>query len=127
MVTLTLIFLFGLFVSPFVEAEHAISEEIIKHVNHMKTSWTAGHNLHFKGRDIEFAKGLCGVRPQKENPNPPLPVADIEPLKDIPATFDARTQWPNCTSIRLIRDQGACGSCWVNSCTAWSVALCIAC
>jgi len=30
----------------------------------------------------------------------------------IPDTFDAREQWANCPSIKEVRDQGACGSCW---------------
>src|SRR5690349_14972735 len=30
----------------------------------------------------------------------------------IPDSFDSRTQWPNCPSISLIRDQSDCGSCW---------------
>ncbi|XP_055613673.1 cathepsin B-like, partial [Uranotaenia lowii] len=29
---------------------------------------------------------------------------------DIPEEFDARTHWPNCTSIGDVRDQGCCGS-----------------
>ena len=31
----------------------------------------------------------------------------------LPDTFDAREEWPNCKSISEIRDQGKCGSCWV--------------
>lgn len=31
-----------------------------------------------------------------------------------PKNFDARKHWPNCPTIGEIRDQGACGSCWVN-------------
>lgn len=30
----------------------------------------------------------------------------------IPKNFDARKKWPKCTSIKLIRDQSRCGSCW---------------
>lgn len=30
----------------------------------------------------------------------------------IPSSFDARAQWPNCPTIKEIRDQGSCGSCW---------------
>eukprot|EP00750_Incisomonas_marina_P028951 INCI7013.2.p1 GENE.INCI7013.2~~INCI7013.2.p1 ORF type:complete len:505 (-),score=81.32 INCI7013.2:1795-3309(-) len=30
----------------------------------------------------------------------------------IPQSFDARTKWSSCTSIKTIRNQGACGSCW---------------
>ena len=33
-------------------------------------------------------------------------------MQDLPADFDARTRWPNCTSISTIRDQANCGSCW---------------
>ena len=29
-----------------------------------------------------------------------------------PDSFDARTYWPNCSSIQQIRDQSDCGSCW---------------
>jgi cathepsin B len=107
-------FILAFFGAPVAKSEDAISEHIIRHINGLKTSWTAHHNLHFKGKDLDFAKGLCGVLPQDKNPNPPLPVADIKPLDAIPSTFDSRTQWPNCSSIRLIRDQGACGSCWVS-------------
>jgi hypothetical protein len=31
----------------------------------------------------------------------------------IPKHFDAREKWPECESLRVIVDQGACGSCWV--------------
>lgn len=31
----------------------------------------------------------------------------------IPKTFDARLRWWKCKSIREVRDQGNCGSCWV--------------
>ena len=33
--------------------------------------------------------------------------------QDIPESFDAREQWPDCPTIQEIRDQGSCGSCWV--------------
>lgn len=33
----------------------------------------------------------------------------------LPESFDAREQWPNCPTIREIRDQGSCGSCWVST------------
>jgi len=31
---------------------------------------------------------------------------------DIPDSFDARVQWPDCGGISTVRDQSACGSCW---------------
>jgi len=36
---------------------------------------------------------------------------------DIPESFDAREQWPNCSSISTITNQGMCGSCWAMSST----------
>ncbi|PIC25499.1 hypothetical protein B9Z55_018407 [Caenorhabditis nigoni] len=33
-------------------------------------------------------------------------------LAIIPETFDARIKWPKCKSIKLIRNQANCGSCW---------------
>ena len=45
---------------------------------------------------------------------------------DLPATFDAREQWPNCSSIKEVRDQSACGSCWAfGAATAMTDRLCI--
>ncbi|KIH55953.1 papain family cysteine protease, partial [Ancylostoma duodenale] len=34
---------------------------------------------------------------------------------DLPERFDAREKWPNCTSMKFIRDQSGCGSCWAVS------------
>ncbi|XP_055354490.1 cathepsin B-like cysteine proteinase [Paramacrobiotus metropolitanus] len=36
----------------------------------------------------------------------------------LPAQFDARTRWPTCVSIKEVRDQGGCGSCWALSVAA---------
>lgn len=30
----------------------------------------------------------------------------------IPDSFDSREAWPGCDSIKEIRDQSTCGSCW---------------
>ena len=34
-------------------------------------------------------------------------------LDNLPDEFDSRTEWPECPSIGEVRDQGACGSCYV--------------
>ena len=33
-------------------------------------------------------------------------------LDDLPTSFDAREQWPDCSNLQTVRDQGQCGSCW---------------
>ncbi|CAJ0594741.1 unnamed protein product [Cylicocyclus nassatus] len=46
---------------------------------------------------------------------------------DIPESFDARKKWPECQSIKLVRNQGNCGSCWaVSAASVMSDRLCIA-
>ena len=61
---------------------------------------------------VPYAKRMCGTILKETNP---LPVKKIPHLQDLPETFDAREQWPNCPTVKEIRDQGACGSCWVGA------------
>lgn len=86
--------------------------DIVEVVNTQQTSWKAGHNfLYIPVEDrIQYGKKLCGVLPTPEHLK--LPVKNIVVPNDLPDSFDARTQWPNCPTIKEIRDQGDCGSCW---------------
>lgn len=43
---------------------------------------------------------------------------DVEGIR-LPDSFDARQQWPKCTTVGQIRDQGSCGSCWVGQTAKW--------
>ena len=92
------------------------SEKIVEIVNAMGTTWRAGINPRFVGVTENYVKGLCGSL----KGGPQLPVKNIEPLKDIPDTFDARQKWSHCRTIGEIRDQGSCGSCWVSN-SQWIV------
>lgn len=45
----------------------------------------------------------------------------------LPTSLDLRTMYPKCRTIRMIRDQGGCGSCWaVSSMTSITDRYCIA-
>ncbi|KAK3087280.1 hypothetical protein FSP39_004004 [Pinctada imbricata] len=90
-----------------------LSDEMIWFINKVNTSWKAGQNFHhIKQEDrLDHVKIMCGTYLDVP-PHLQLPVRDIEPRKDLPDTFDARTQWSNCPTIKEIRDQGSCGSCW---------------
>jgi len=46
---------------------------------------------------------------------------------NIPDNFDSREAWPKCDSIKDIRDQANCGSCWAfGAVEAMSDRICIA-
>lgn len=85
-----------------------LSQDMVDFVNNLNTTWKAGHN--FKGASKEYVKGLCGVI---KNPHAlSLPVLEQGDIGALPKEFDAREQWPYCPTIKEIRDQGSCGSCW---------------
>jgi hypothetical protein len=44
-----------------------------------------------------------------------LPDSTLPLHNNLPISFDSRTRWPRCTSIRDIYDQSACGDCWAVS------------
>jgi len=68
--------------------------------------------VNFENVSLEHVKGLCGVVRGINAIRLPVRSHKIDPAS-LPDSFDARTQWPNCATIKEIRDQGSCGSCWV--------------
>jgi Papain family cysteine protease len=69
--------------------------------------------VNFEGRTVEHVKRLCGVLKDPNGYRPPVRRHEFDP-RSLPDSFDAREQWPNCPTIKEIRDQGSCGSCWVS-------------
>ena len=86
-------------------------QEIADRINADSSStWKAGINSRFVGMTSAQIRRLMGVK--KTPPSQMLPVKQMEVMADLPDTFDARMQWPQCESIGVIRDQSDCGSCW---------------
>jgi len=51
--------------------------------------------------------GLDAIKKQMgalKDPSKTLPYKDIVPSENLPDSFDSRTNWPNCESIKEIRD-----------------------
>lgn len=102
-------------------------KEIVDIVNKANAGWEAAVPSNRFG-SMEDVKTLCGTWTKGHANYKPAEVAPYtEIAADIPASYDARTAHPNCTTISKIRDQSACGSCWAfGSTEAFEDSRCIA-
>ncbi|XP_022103421.1 cathepsin B-like cysteine proteinase 3 [Acanthaster planci] len=90
------------------------SADLVKKINSMNTTWKAGPN--FAGETAESVLKRLGTPRLSLEKVPKLPVIERERADgDIPEEFDARVQWPNCTSIGRIYAQGNCQASWAFS------------
>jgi cathepsin B len=104
--------------------------EIADHVNSLNTTWTATTYPKFGLLKSQHeVKALLGSKPKGSEAklrydNARKTYANSK--LTAPDSFDSRTNWPKCDSIRDIRDQSNCGSCWaVSSASAMSDRWCI--
>lgn len=109
-------------------AEKLEGDDLIEYVNSAQKLWKAKRHHRFSRYSDRTKYGLMGVNHVK------LSVKAkkyLSPTKDldmyVPESFDSRTQWPDCDSIKLVRDQSSCGSCWAfGAVEAMSDRICIA-
>lgn len=103
---------------------HPLSDEYITKINQKAKTWKAGKN--FEIEDWERVKRIgSGVllQPSKYDNLNSNPHNEDE---EVPDSFDSRETWPNCDSIKQIRDQSNCGSCWAfGAAEAMSDRICI--
>jgi len=103
---------------------HSLSDHFIEKINKANSTWVAGRNFHPKTSQ-NFLKTLMGVLPDAHKHLPPAKEL-LGGVVDIPENFDPREKWPECPTLKEIRDQGGCGSCWAfGAVTAMSDRLCI--
>jgi len=104
---------------------HQQIQDLATEVNLKKTTWTAGHNNRWDYMGKEAIIGQMGVIEDFDT-NVKLEEVD-EVAANIPDNFDSREAWPKCDSIKEIRDQANCGSCWAfGAVEAMSDRICIA-
>nr|AAR88096.1 cathepsin B-like cysteine protease [Callosobruchus maculatus] len=101
-----------------------LSDEYIEQLNSKNLPWKAGRNFE-RDTSLYNIQRLLSVG----TINPPSEFETIfheDDGKDLPEEFDARKQWSKCESIKEIRDQSGCGSCWaVSSASVMSDRICI--
>ena len=101
-------------------------QELVDIINSMNTSWKAGINSRFADGNIEKMRQLLGVLEEPASVQKVYKPIIRSPKKP-PELFDPRVQWPKCESIKEIRDQSNCGSCWAHGAVeAMSDRICIA-
>jgi len=86
----------------------AFRQEMLDEILRTYPEWTPSLNQGtLSGATIGQIKALLGSK----RGGPVLDEKEVK-IQAPPTAFDARTYWSNCTTIRQIRDQSACGSCW---------------
>ncbi|XP_071522090.1 cathepsin B isoform X2 [Panulirus ornatus] len=88
-----------------------LSDEFITVLQSEDSTWKAGRNFN-KHLSMRYIHRLMGVHPDSKLYLPEVHHHEIPEGFAIPTEFDSRSAWPMCPTIREIRDQGSCGSCW---------------
>jgi cathepsin B len=105
-------FVLALFAAAALAEEIAVSTSMIREINNKQSSWKASHNPVTRMPKSQ-ARRLLGVDMNSLRAYT-WRVQEFTPaqIAAAPETFDSRTQWPNCPTMKDIRDQRHCGSCW---------------
>ena len=106
-------------------AQPVLDHNVIDIVNRANTSWNADVNDRLDGLTVAEFASMLGYVPSGTRGAEPTHLVD-DRMVVLPKSFDSRKEWPECSVISTIRDQSACGSCYVfGSVEAFEDRLCI--
>lgn len=88
-----------------VSANYYLSDDFIDEINEKADTWEAGRNFQ---PDVSMSdvKKMLGLKTGPIDMKIDTQKYDEEELQDLPESFDAREAWPECETIKEIRDQG---------------------
>ena len=92
-----------------------LTQEHVDRINSIPgLTWKAStkQGIRVGGASSHAIKSMLGYQRRIKNELPRRVFTAAELAAPIPESFDSATQWPQCKTIPLIRDQSACGSCW---------------
>jgi cathepsin B len=108
-----------LYIEPF-------SKSMVHYINEkLNTTWKAAPSK-FDKWSMVSVKRLMGVPLSHiDHVTANLEVVSHK-VENVPEEFDCREQWPKCPTLKEVRDQGNCGSCWaISAVEAMSDRICI--
>jgi cathepsin B len=104
------VFVIALIAAAVLAEQIAVSTSMIREINQKQTTWKAAHNRITRMPESQ-ARRLLGIK-KLQSYTWRVKEYSAEERLNAPDEFDSRTNWPNCDTMKDIRDQKQCGSCW---------------
>lgn len=95
-------------------SESLSGQDLVDYVNSRQDLWTATSNNKFSTYTEEEKRALMGVNHVSNSIQARRTLSNTRHENvELPESFDAREEWGDfCPSVRQVRDQSSCGSCW---------------